>query len=822
MIPLVKKRTIKDPSQDIFDTMPGAETSEATPQGLLRTTKPGEYKAPENRIRTDAQCRAAFDKLKTNHYSYVGDMLQIKAQFDGASPMDPKELLAKKLEYRANFNFGHLRTFIEKYLASEFTLIDSVSHLVDFRFSLGDRDLDKFLSKVFSIEWHRTFPEWEDFNINLDAMRKDRALYGIGLFIKEEPDCWEFTHVDALDFYVPPRVQLRKDFLSVFGIRKSWATEELWELYLDEGNPFWDKPALGKLLFEYSNEYRSDSSAEDAANWLKKLTESLRNHEMDYETQHDDVNLISLYVKEYDGKWTQLIISEQVQSQVSLGNALFFHDRQYKSVDDLIQLFPFTRGEKHIRGHQGLGERLENQCTAMNRLDNQLIDSTILSSTVLISSQSGRNRDSKQVRFNLGGITDIGQSQFVQNLAGANLASSVNTSQYLKGVVRENTGLEGFDIDEPSGRLKSVGELGLQVAEESVVNKPQVVFFYKQLDRFWRSLVRAQFYGEQNDMVKEWKARLKAALVKKFKNDEKSADALLGAIFDKGVKKDRYGLPLFLKITATRSASSGSKSADIVATQRMFQLASFMHEDARWKFLQRATAAYDDFEAVEEYFPEEDRPGNMTNGMQEAIKENPILKMGTQFPAVESDAHREHAPVHLKFMEEALQAWVDTQMDVVECDDTIRNVLPHFESHMVFLSQNPMDKAVFESLQAPRGQVLNLARKVQFDAAAAREAKMAAQQKEAEEAAFQESRMNPAGPEMTKIRADATLKEQELSLKNQRELRANDNVAIINAAKAEREVAIAEQVTIREAASKEILFKAKLDQILGRVSGQSK
>lgn len=820
---MVKKR-VKIPQNKIFETMGDSESS-STPDGLLQPT-PGKYVPPKNRIRTDSQCRTMLSKLKETHDTWVEDMLQIKAQFDGAPPLDPEELKKQKLEYRANFNFGHLRTFIEEYLGSEFTLIDSVSHLVDFKFELGDPDLDRFLSRIFSKEWQRVFSQWEELDGNLDFMRKDRSLFGFGFFLHDNSESWRFCHHDALDLYLLPRTRTNPGAMSTFGVRRTWSIEELWEYFLDEANPYWDKDTLGRVLYQYSKSWKQNASANDMGAWLKKVTESIRNHEHNFDNSSDDLDLISIFSKEFDGKWTHLMICENQEPITKDGEIvnhaapLFFHDRQYKSIKDLIHVFPFTRGEKHLRGHQGLGERLDRPCAGMNRLDNQLIDSTLLSSTVLISTQAGRGKDAKQTKFDLGGIVDIGNGKFEQNLAGANLASSVNTNQYLKGVVRGNTGLQGFNLNEPSDRLKSVGELGLQVAEESVVNKPQVVFFYKQLDDLWRSVVRKQMYGQEDDMVKQWKKRILNQLIIKFNEDEEVAQQIFDRIFDREVDKDEYGLPIFMAVAATRSASSGSKSADILATQRMFQLAPFMHEEARWKFLQRATAAYDDFAAVEEYFPDEQRPNNMTNGIQEAIKENPILKMGVEFPAVEADSHREHAPVHLTDMEQNLQMWIEGQMDVVACDDAIRNVLPHFESHMVFLSQNPMDKTVFESLQGRRGQVLNLARKVQFDASAAREAQAREAQKKQEEIAFQESRLHPNSPENTKIRVDGELEQEKIRQKGARELRATDNFAVIAASKAEREVKIKEQKAIGEAAASRIELSARLRKILAEGKGK--
>src|SRR4029077_8094468 len=119
-------------------------------------------------------------------------------------------------------------------------------YLVDFQVDLGDEVASRTFSSILSKTWQRVFPEWEDFYTNLEIMRLERALSGIGIMLKEDPRDWKFTPVDTLDFYLPQGGQIRGQSLSKFAIRRKWAAQVLWEKYLDADDPYWNKELLGR------------------------------------------------------------------------------------------------------------------------------------------------------------------------------------------------------------------------------------------------------------------------------------------------------------------------------------------------------------------------------------------------------------------------------------------------------------------------------------------------------------------------------------------------------------------------------------------------
>ena len=425
-----------------------------------------------------------------------------------------------------------------------------------------------------------------------------------------------------------------------------------------------------------------------------------------------------------------------------------------------------------------------------NRLDNTLIDQAHLASTVFIRSRAGRGRDAKSIKINLGSINDIGEGEFVEQLVGANLQASMSVNQYQNQILERNAQYEGNNLDELDNKTRTLGEIGMLATKDAVITKPQVSFFYRQLDLFVQNTFRLIYeLGDKDPFFKEFKEEVMYEL----RNDQLPPQ-VMELLFKMPPKseRNRYGLPKFLKVTAARSTSSGSRVfADILATNRMFQLAQFMGTDERYTFLQMATAAYSDHDYVNLFFPDKNRPQVFTEPMQKATMENAILsQLQKEIPVSPNDAHEQEAPIHIQACQEVIQAWAQGS-DVVQAYHELRLLYPHFLSHFMMLSQNPMYKALFEQLSPVRGAVENQFKQIEANANAQMQAEAKREQQRQLEAAQEQLRLNPNSPENLKILVDHELALKEQNMKEARAMKADNLQAIKANVKANVEASLA-------------------------------
>lgn len=791
---MVKKKTSKldqgSMSRSSNPYRAGAEESKSSGSGNINTLTQTEngLDAPDAIIESEIQARGFFDDLALAHQTRFQEYAKINKQFFGNRPRDQKKLEQKGLAYLSNVNNGHARIHINRYLSSEYNLIHGVASPISVRIRAIDTKTDHKLSRAFERAFKTVYPAWEDYYTQLDAMRQDRCLFGLAVTLrtfdpKADQSSWKFKAIAPDQFLCPLTTEITVDSLAKFCVLHTVPAQELWQVYnslpeKDSENENWDRDSLGYLLWRTSTNGASRAADTDTNSWRNKVLDmqrKIRNYDVGVSSYYnDDIKLVSVYTKEWDGKWSHTMISEDHTTK----EPVFHKSAQYEKANDFIQIWYFEPNNKTVHSVRGLGYRIYQPVEVQNRLDNTLIDQAHLASTVFVRTRQGRGRDAKSVKINLGTINDVGEAEFVQQLAAGNIAASLQVNQYQAQILERNAQYEGMDIENPDNKYRTLGEVGMQATRDAVITKPQVSCFYRQLDKFLQNTFRLMYeVGDKDPYFKEFKEEVAFEL-----RNEKFPPNLIDELFkmpSKDEQINKQGLPKFIQVFATRSTSSGSQVADIMACNRMFQLAQFMSTDNRYTFLQMATAAYSDHDNVELFFPDTNRPQVFTEPMQKAVIENAILKFGEEIPVSPNDSHGEEAPIHIQACQEVIKTWQEGG-DAITADQQLRQLYPHFLAHFTMLSQNPLDKALFESLGGVRGEVENQFRQIQANAEAQRQAIAAEEERQRLEAAQHQLRLDPNSPENLKILVDNELKTREANLTEARQLRS-DNIQSIKA-----------------------------------------
>lgn len=706
------------------------ETSVNTGLNAIEMSEEG-YTVPKNVASTGHQFREFYSGLKSDHSTRFEEYKKLFKQYSGARPRDPAKLKALGRQYLSNINNGHARTLINRYFSAEFNLLHHVQSPLDVVVRMFARAgapngarIDNRIARAISRAFKETYASWPDYDVNLDILRLDRIIYGFGITLREIEkgyESWKFRTISPEHFLCPLNTQLRSTAIGKFCITHSMTIQELWRIY-NQKSPYWNKKALGELLWRESKYGASgNSQTSDFSGQLLDLQKKSRNYGGNFEDyKTDEVALVSCYFKEFDGKWSHGIIHENYAGS---GDAVFFRDRQYQKFEEFCQIWPFEPGQLYLHSVRGLGYRIYQPVEMQTRLDNVLLDQTHLDATIFVRTRAGRGKELKSLDIVPGAINDIGEAEVVQQLTGAKINQTIAVNQYQERILERNVQFEQQDVDNPDNKYRTLGEVGLLAAKDAIIAKPQVSFFYKQVDIHVKDTLRLIFDKKKDEFFEAFKEEVL------FDLSDLQIPGLEEILFGKIKSRGLDGLPKWLKVRASRSTASGSQVADILATNRMITLAPFMQTDKRHTFLQRATAAYSDYEDAELYFPDEDRPDIFTEAMQKAVIENGLLKSGHEIPVSPMDSHRDETPVHFQECMKILEIWGQNQMSAIDANSQLQQLYPHALAHYTMLSQDPWSKAIFEALAPQRGVIENQFRLIAANAEAEQKAVEAERQR---------------------------------------------------------------------------------------------
>jgi hypothetical protein len=708
--------------------------------------------APENAIPNAASARVVYERMRDAHEKRARIFAKIQGMIDGNPPYS-KELMKKHgLQTSSNVNWRDAESIVEGVALTYWSLFNDVQYMAEFTTNMADAPSNSVIGQVVSKEWDRVMREWPSFQKNMAENQLELIVFGSSFFLWPDEADWRYETADVWRFLVPERARNDAHLLNLCAIEETKTAQELWDIYDNYKGDLWNKEVVGEILVRCAN-YKSQINT-DVGQIAEELQTRLRNGETDIEELYnDDITLVSVFVKELDGGVSRGIFHPNVQVSSSSDWA-FFADRQYENMTQAICNFSFTPGQKYIHGNKGIGHRTYNTIEGITQVDNSLMDGIRRSSTVLVRSRPGRNKETKQIQFSLGGFTDVGEAELVQNLMGANHASGIEGSRYFRSKLEMNNNISGAFMSNPDGGRRTLGETQLAATKEARVQKNRVSHYYDQLDNLFRETVRKMLHSKPSDpgyeQVKIWKDRC----------------------IEQGVPEDFFvatkansgpnGLPLHMEIRATRASGSGSQVADQIETKSMMSLLPTLGERGRQNVLKDYVAAHRGYRFIDRYLPPEDQQQQPVGDDTIASIENNQLEKGEMVIVSPDNNHAVHAPRHLerlnqisKIFTEAENAARDAgsekpsvdagqygQYGLVEVDIAFQTLGPHFVRHLLFLQQDPTRAALAQSLGRQWAILANFGDKIANNAQEHRVAEMRKAQKQQQEMDDRMSELN--------------------------------------------------------------------------------
>jgi len=706
-----------------------------------------DVKAPRHRIPTAWAANTVYTSMRNSHIRRAKTFAKIQGMVDGNPPYGRDSVKRGGLLATSNVNWRDGEAVVESVALAYWSLLNEVQYIARFSTDIGDPYQNPVIGEIVSEEFDKVLRSWDKFQTLMSQHQLDLIKFGVSfVFWKDERD-WRFEVADVWRFLVPEKTRNHEDYMTVVAIEHVMSAQELWDIVEKDNPKGWDQDVVKAILIyaaqlkdkkQYSNQY------------FAELQRRIRNGDVRVdEIYNDDILMVSLFVKEFDGSvsrgmfqpYLPGLTSSKGVMDLDQRNFAYFMPNQYSSMTEAFKLFTFTEGEQYVHGNKGIGHRIFNTIEGMSQLDNSLMDAARRSATVLVRTRSGRNRDLKQIQFVHGGFVDVGEAEFVQNLMGSNLASNVQASQYFRAKMEANNNISGAFMNSPDGKPRTLGEVRFQATKEAKVQKNRIAHYYEQLDYFLREIFRKMLQNKSDSVVSLFIDRcIKRGVPEEF--FELTSE-----------NEGQNGLPAHVELQAVRASGSGSQVADQIETQTMMQILPTLGEKGRKAVLQDFVAANRGYRYIDRYLPEEDNqnlPGNEDNL---ASIENNQLEKGEMVVVSSDNNHAIHAQRHIERMTQLAQGFNEAesaaresgsqtpQLDaekfgnysLEEIDVAFQTLGPHFVRHLIFLSQDPTRKSLAQSLMARWAILANFGDKIANNAQEARLSEQRNIQKQQEE-----------------------------------------------------------------------------------------
>lgn len=734
--------------------------NEATAPSLngeaLPTLKDERLKTPKNVVQNEAGARTIFVVLKDANIHRALTCTRVNGMIDGNAPYKKAEMARKGLEHQTNINWRDGEARMTEVSIPFWSLFNDVAYLGEFTTDLFSPEQNPEVGRIVSEEWDYVMRQWPEFEDRMNLHQNELLKFGFNALLYIDKNDWMFDPIENVRFLFPEKTRNGAQYIEKCAVEHSMSPQALFEIYESDGESLWNKEAVAEVLYRCSLYAATDG--DDSAFTTQRFVElqtKIRNGTVAWDSAYtSDIELVSILVREWDGQVSKMIIHPLYQTKM----CLYYGDRLFEKMEDCVSTYSLFPGQRYMHGNKGFGHQMFNLVEGVNRLDCTLFDSARAAATVLISTPAGRNKDLKVKRFDLGGIVDIGEAEYKQNLLGANLAPSVQVSEYFQSKLARNnvmTGLSPRDLE----KLPASGQRA-QATKEGRIQKNVINHYYHCGDSHIRQMVIKQLRSTDGDngykYVELWKERCIARGVPKefFDYSESSV----------GIQ----GLPKHMNVRMSRANGSGSQTADQLEMDEMMNMLPVLGERGRNHVLEDKVSSVRGFRYVARYLPVEDRAAQPTSEDTWASIENNQLEKGEQVIVSPDNNHAVHAVSHTDRLKRIAQAYREGAYSLQDTDTAFQTTGPHLTRHLLFLDQDPTRKALAQDLRQQWAILANFGDMIANNAQEEREAELRRQQKQQAELEAQMARGGPNDPEMVKVLKDAEIKTVKLKAEIER------------------------------------------------------
>lgn len=601
--------------------------------GLATITESGT--PPKSRIDDFMAASGLVEQLRSASEERNRKGAQINGMFNGNPPFNPGKLAAAGMRYYPNFNTLEGKAYKASAKVPYYDLFASAPQHIEVSCELPDApELESECSRISTEELDRTLTDYfPAFDTTMGKLIDDYVAFGKGYLMWPDPVLWKFKRIAWHRVLMPGDTDVDLDEWEYFAVQRNFNVHELYNRIRNgetAARAGWRRDAVLRAI-----RTASKVDPQNAQDWIG-VQQQLKDHDLYVSNQPDRVETAFLFVKEFDGRWSQFIVPTGTQLTKAGGKAdpsdgfLYRRIGLYKDIENIIAPFFFDVEDGSVNGLSGLGKDIFAPMQNKDRMRCAQVNNVYMRSSILMQAKSGSGRQ-KASLAQIGNVCVIPEGYEVQqSTVLGDIESTVAVNADIDRMLQSNTGIYRPQFEKPPGNPETATGAQLRFTQGTVLTNSAVNRFHQQLDRayteLYRRIVKASDEG--------------AKMFRKWCRERGMTDEML--------TKTRA-------VRSYRNVGNGSAFLRQNGIQSLLGIYSELPEPGKQAFLADAVTAFASQQKVELYLPKSARENTPTHHVWEATIENDSLAKGSPVVWTPEQDDVAHLSVHAQAVQQALQ-----------------------------------------------------------------------------------------------------------------------------------------------------------------------
>jgi len=628
------------------------------------------------RIEKARSARSMYSSLRTKSDTRRKEQALVWGQLSGNRPYSKEKLKELGQSWRANVNFRDAQSMVDVAIVAYWRLFNDASNrayvevLEDSPYA--DRD-----AKAFQSAYDRFLEEdWADgYVTEYLKLVQELIVTGIGP-VTWDGDSPRFKTVKLSELEVPDRTPASVESFEIAFARHETTLSDVWAkirnptLKQASSDVGWNVKALETLIARVLKGEGTGSLTPDD---YVRVQEKMRNNSLEVSNEKGSIDLVYVFIREFDGKVSTNIFAEGIEDTLADGDGWLFTNRdrddRSEAFGEVFTCLFFEVGNGMFHGIQGFGLKNFQLMELINRLKCRAADRTVIDGLNFQQTEDGRT-NAPLANFGPVNVIDVGLKQVPNYPTGNATMDTINLFE--RQVNGNNARTTQTDQIAQAG---TASQASILAQLQSSVDVANATLFLTQLAN---NILRRQFTkfrtrGNTDPDAKKFKARcLKAGM-----DPESFHDA---------------------EIAVRTGANPGAASASLRA-QIARELMSMMGNP-----LVNSRVVMEEFvsntlggRAVKQFLIPEDRSKD-AGQLREAMFENNFMGEGLDVPVDEHDLHDVHLEEHIRAAMRIIQ-----MAQKGEIDDTAMMALAldikHMDAHLQMLARDRFLEGKYKQLK---------------------------------------------------------------------------------------------------------------------------
>lgn len=624
-----------------------------------------------SRLGSAEDARQACEKLLEDNLEGVrGKKLQQwLGMFQGTPPFSPRDQMNRNRRWQTNVSTRIAESLLEGASTPYYNLFEGGPSMAVVKLKNKNKEEADRKSRIATKHFNHALKQ---LRISDPFYRTARSFvgFGIGFWWWPGPIDWKPRCKAFHEVLFPKGAPTDTEELDFFAVRVKMNPADLYKHYRD-GNLGWNKEEIMRVLKRAAN---ISPNSPNAQREYIAYQQELHSHDLTISEHGSTVDLIYVYGREFDGKWTLGVVDRHAIKKDSRGQSderdwVFFRKSYAELIEELIVPFIYDPGDGSMKGVEGLASEIYSMVMLFDRMFCKIADGGFIRSLMALTSRNNSGRIDGTITVR-GGVIHLPQgAEAVNSQAFADLNGPVTVARLILELIGKVSGVYLPSSERPVGNPDTAQEARLKYAQRTQLTVSGITRFYGALDTAYETVY--------NRLLKNLGNSQRAS------HHGKIADEFLQNCEDEGLTMKE--LKDYRIVKAYRVSGGGSNAEQQAALGQLAGIAGAMPSTGRRHFFNEITAATAGPDKVSEFWPVDiDEPGE---AQWEASVENNQALAGTKPLLTGGQIHEDHLTVHIQALAEGISS-VEQGADPASVLAFGAIMLPHSQATLERLAED--------------------------------------------------------------------------------------------------------------------------------------